>query len=92
MENGVGAKGYYEAWLRRAQKALAKSGRATELAMLLSQKYGEGPKVWRERLHEIQIGGSDEGMDFELLTKIDVVLAGGRTEKGAGDSEDQFFL
>lgn len=87
------SRGYFEAWLRRIQKALARSGRAMEVAMVLSEVRGEGVEVWRERLRMVQCSDDGSGIGFELLTSIEVALAGGEgKEEEVKRAEDQFLL
>jgi hypothetical protein len=73
---------YFEAWLRRARRVLAPSGRLSEIALRLSRELGGESEEWRRKLRAILEGA--EIPTFELLTRIDAMLAGA---KGDGDEE-----
>lgn len=65
---------YFEAWLKRTRRLLAPSGRLTEAALILSREEGGSQDSWRKRLRDLLDGV--EMPDFELVTRIDRLLAG----------------
>ena len=60
-------------WLGRTRKQLSGSGRLSELALILSRNGDWEESEWREKLQAI-LDGKEEP-DFDLLTRIDSVLA-----------------
>ncbi|MFC7339236.1 hypothetical protein ACFQY0_18730 [Haloferula chungangensis] len=64
---------YLIAWLRRTRKQLAKSGRLSETALILSQKEGGHPSTWSTELRAILEGDVIPSLD--LITMIDSILA-----------------
>jgi len=64
---------YLEAWLKRTAKALAGSGKLSELSVILAKEGEADAAAWRSRMQRIL--DRDEEPCFELLTKIDSVLA-----------------
>jgi len=80
---------YLDAWLKRTAKALAGSGKLSELCLILAKEGGEDAVVWRLRMQRIL--DRDEEPCFELLTKIDSVLARpARTTANPLESGDLF--
>lgn len=89
MLSGGTPKPYLDAWLKRTRRALAGSGSLSELSMILGESCEEDSIVWRARLLRILDG--EEEPDFDLLMKIDSLLARPkRINKIAEDSEDLF--
>ena len=75
---------YLAAWLRRTRRQFAVSGRLSQIALVLSRQEGGSHELWRGRLAEIL--DERETPDFELLTKIDRLLAGPvRPDASAGE-------
>jgi hypothetical protein len=68
------ARPYFAAWLRRAGRQLAVSGRLSQTAVALAAQDGGDPDAWRTRLRGLLDGG--EVPSLELLTRIDALLAG----------------
>lgn len=67
------SKPYLDVWLRRTAKALAGSGKLSELALILAGDGEMDAVAWRARMQRILDREEEPG--FELLTKIDSVLA-----------------
>ena len=67
------SKSYLDSWLRRTRRELARSGRLSELVFILANEDSVSPIIWRKRLQGILDG--EEEPKFELLTKIDSILA-----------------
>ncbi|NJM38425.1 MAG: hypothetical protein HC845_11520 [Akkermansiaceae bacterium] len=65
---------YFEAWLRRAGKQFAVSGRLTQTALTLATQEGGTIEEWRARLRTILEGKEIPSLD--LLMCIDGILAG----------------
>lgn len=81
-------KPYFEAWLRRSRKQLAISGRLTQTATILATEDGSSVHSWRTRLKILLEGKETPSLD--LLTRIDVLLAGPTRQKVVQD--EQAFL
>jgi len=64
---------YLAAWLKRTAKALAGSGKLSELSVILAKEGEADAAAWRSRMQRIL--DRDEEPCFELLTKVDSVLA-----------------
>lgn len=79
---------YFEAWLRRASRQFAVSGRLTQTATMLALENGGTPEEWRTRLRTVLDG--NEVPSIELLTRIDAILAG--SSKKAVDDTAQGTL
>lgn len=67
---------YFEAWLKRTGRQFAVSGRLTQTAMLLAAAEGGSVDDWRRRLRILMEG--EEVPSLDLLTKIDLLLAGSK--------------
>jgi hypothetical protein len=80
---------YLAAWLRRTGRQFAESGRLTETAMVLALTEGGSVDEWRRRLRLFLEGGECPSLD--LLTKIDLFLAGSKKIKQASVSQTEFF-
>lgn len=80
---------YFEAWLRRTRRVLAPSGRLTEIALRLSREEGGTPDDWRRKLRAILEG--EETPTFELLTRIDAMLAGSKGSDDGKMIQDSLF-
>lgn len=65
---------YFEAWLRRAGRRLAASGKLSQIAMVLAKENNGDPHDWRQQLQRIMQGYDIPS--FELLTRIDALLIG----------------
>lgn len=81
---------YFEAWLRRTGKQFAVSGRLTQTAMLLAAEDGGSVDEWRTRLRILLEGNEVPSLD--LLTKIDMLLAGPTRRRPSDDGQFSFFL
>ena len=68
------ARPYFEAWLRRAGRQFAASGRLSQIAWVLAREDGGTLAEWRARLRRLLDGG--ELPSLELLTRLDALLAG----------------
>lgn len=79
---------YFESWLRRTGRQLAVSGRLTQVATVLSSENGGSIDEWRSRLRSLLDGEGSPSLD--LLTRIDVLLAG--TSKSAPPDSSQGSL
>jgi hypothetical protein len=80
---------YLAAWLRRTGRQFAASGRLTETAMALAHTEGGSVEEWRRRLRLFLEG--DECPSLDLLTKIDLFLAGSKKMNPASASQTEFF-
>lgn len=67
------ARPYFDAWLRRARRQFAVSGRLSQTAMALASQDGGTLEEWRTRLRILLEG--HEAPSLELLTRIDALLA-----------------
>jgi hypothetical protein len=67
-------RSYFEAWLRRAGKQLAVSGRLSQISLVLALENGGSSDDWRTRLQTFLSGS--EVPSIELLTRIDSLLTG----------------
>lgn len=67
------SKPYLNTWLRRTAKALAGSGRLSEVSMILAKDGDMDAAAWRSKIHRIL--EREEEPCFEILTKVDSVLA-----------------
>lgn len=83
------SKPYLDAWLRRAAKALAGSGKLSELALILAGDGEMDAVAWRARMKRILDREEEPG--FELLTKIDSVLARPAKSTGNGAEAGDLF-
>lgn len=72
---------YFEAWLRRAGRRLAVSGKLSEIALVLAKENDGDPQIWRQQLHRIMQG--DDIPSLDLLTRIDALLIGPHAAKHA---------
>ena len=72
---------YLSAWLHRTRRALAPSGRLSEVALLLARSHGETPGSWSSRLRSILEG--DYVPTLDLVTEIDALLARPRATPAA---------
>ena len=70
---------YFEAWLRRAGRRLAVSGKLSQIAMVLAKENDGDPQTWRQQLHRIMQG--DDIPSLDLLTRIDALLIGPHSAK-----------
>lgn len=70
---------YFEAWLRRAGRRLAVSGKLSQIAMVLAKENEGDPQAWRQQLHRIMQG--DDIPSLDLLTRIDALLIGPHSAK-----------
>ncbi len=77
------SKPYLDTWLKRTAKALAGSGKLTELSLILAKDGETDAAAWRSRLQRILDREEDPG--FELLTMVDSVLA--RPAKPVGNDD-----
>ncbi len=89
MSSGAIPKPYLQAWLRRTRRELAPSGRLSELAMILSQGDGQAEDFWRRRLSSVLDGEIEP--DFELLTKVDSLLARPSRKPAANGGQEDLF-
>lgn len=80
---------YLTAWLSRTRKQFATSGRLTQTAMALSLSEGGTVVEWRVRLREFL--ENTEIPTLDLLTKIDVLLAGPSKKISALSQQQEFF-
>ena len=67
-------KPYFDAWLKRTRRQLSRSGRLSEIAMILAFESGLDQGEWRSRLRGLLEG--DEVPSLDLLMKIESLLAG----------------
>ena len=74
---------YLDSWLRRIGRQFSVSGRLSQTALLLAEEEGGTPEQWRARLRRLLDG--DEPPTFELLTRIDALMSGGRPDQPAVD-------
>ena len=81
---------YFESWLKRTGRQLAASGRLSQLATVLAAENGGSVEDWRARLRSLLDGGEVPSLD--LLTKIDVLLAGpSRAKPGPVTHQELLF-
>ena len=80
---------YFEAWLRRTSKQFAVSGRLSQTAMLLAAQDGGTMEEWRTRLRVLLEGNEVPSLD--LLTKIDVLLAGPSKRRVKDEAQASLF-
>jgi len=80
---------YLETWLRRTRRELAPSGRLSEIALRLSREEGGTPDEWRRKLRAILEG--EETPTFELLTRIDAMVAGSKAGDDGKTIQDSLF-
>lgn len=80
---------YLKAWLRRTGRQFATSGRLTETAMQLVLTEGGSVEEWRRQLRQFLDGRATPTLD--LLTKIDLFLAGSKTRKIACSHQGEFL-
>lgn len=73
MFSGGFSKPYLSAWLKRTKRELAGSGKLSEIALILSKEDETSSDAWRSRLQMILEGDEEPG--FDLLTRIDSILA-----------------
>lgn len=86
--NGI-SKPYLDAWLKRTAKALAGSGKLSELCLILANEGEEDAVAWRSRMQRIL--DREEEPCFEILTKTDSILARpARTATNMVESGDLF--
>ena len=84
MAVGGISKPYLDTWLKRTAKVLAGSGKLTELSLILAKDGEMDAASWRSRMQRVL--DSEEDPSFELLTKVDSVLA--RPAKPVGDNDE----
>ena len=82
MSDPKAQKPYFDAWLKRTRRQLSRSGRLSEIALILSMETGEQADEWRSRLRGLLEG--EELPSLDLLMKIDTLLAG---QKSPSDGE-----
>ncbi len=82
-------KPYFDAWLKRTRRQLSRSGRLSEISLILSTESGESADEWRSRLRGLLEG--EELPSLDLLMKIDSLLAGQKSPDH-GDSPVQADL
>ena len=80
---------YFEAWLRRTSKQFAVSGRLTQTAMMLASEDGGSVDEWRTRLRILLEGNEVPSLD--LLTKIDMLLAGPSKRRPSDENQALLF-
>lgn len=83
-------KPYFDSWLKRTRRQLLRSGRLSELSLILSRESGEDPEQWRARLKSLLEG--DELPSLDLLMKIDSLLAGPGQARDAGGAEQSMMF
>lgn len=83
------SKPYLDAWLKRTGKALAGSGKLSELAIILSADDHADHEAWRSRLQRIL--ARQEEPCFELLMKVDSVLAKPAKAEECDTQSDDLF-
>ncbi len=83
------SKPYLDAWLKRTSKALAGSGKLSELALILAGEGDLDPAAWRSRLQRIL--AREEEPCFELLMRVDSFLAKPAKGKGGGGQSADLF-
>lgn len=74
--NAQANRPYFNAWLRRARRQFAVSGRLSQTAFVLCKEEGGTLESWCQRLRDLLNGGEVPSID--LLTRIDTILSGGR--------------
>lgn len=80
---------YFETWLRRTGRQLAASGRLSQTAVVLAAEEGGTPDEWRSRLRTLLEGNEIPSLD--LLTRIDVLLAGPSRPRSADSQQGLLF-
>jgi hypothetical protein len=75
---------YLDAWLRRTRRLLAKSGRLSELAIILSKQEGGDRFKWEQDLRAILFDDANPSLD--LVTAIDAILATPSQQSGGDQS------
>jgi len=83
------SKPYLDAWLKRTAKALAGSGKLSELALILAREGEVDPADWRSRLQRIL--AREEEPCFELLIRVDSVLAKPTKQEEGGSQPADLF-
>lgn len=83
------SKPYLDTWIKRTGKALAGSGKLTELAIILAREGETDAAAWRAKLQRIL--EREEDPCFELLTKVDSVLARPAKISGHGSDSGDLF-
>ncbi len=89
MSSGGFTKPYLAAWLKRTKRELAGSGKLSELALILSMEDETDRDAWRSRLRMILEGDEEPG--FDLLTRIDSILARPARTGALVQMENDFF-
>lgn len=82
MSEAKEQKPYFDAWLKRTRRQLSRSGRLSEIALILSRESGERAEEWRCRLRGLLEG--EELPSLDLLVKIDSLLAGPKSPDPGG--------
>jgi len=80
---------YFEAWRRRTGRQFAISGRLTQTAMLLASNEGGSVDDWCFRLRTLMEGVETPTLD--LLTKIDLLLAGSKKSSTSNSAQEMLF-
>lgn len=80
---------YFDAWLRRAGRQLAMSGRISQISLVLASELGGSAEHWRQELHTIMQG--DQIPSLELLTRIDALLAAPKTKRQPAAEQASLF-
>ncbi len=80
---------YFDAWLKRAGKQFAASGRMSQVAVTLAKREGGTADEWRARLRTILEGGEIPSLD--LLIRIDEILTTRSEKKTPSDNQTSFF-
>jgi hypothetical protein len=80
---------YFDAWLRRTGRQFAVSGRLTQTAHLLSVQEGGSVDDWSSRLRTLMLG--EEVPSLDLLTKIDLLLAGPQKPSASEAAQGMLF-
>lgn len=80
---------YLAAWLRRTRRQFAVSGRLSQVALVLSRQEGGSRQAWHARLTDVL--EERETPSFELLTKIDRLLAGPARPSAPGGDQESFW-
>lgn len=80
---------YFEAWLRRASRQFAVSGRLSQTAAMLARESGGTPDEWSIRLRTILDGG--EIPSIEMLTRVDSLLAGPSSSRNDDMAQGMLF-
>lgn len=80
---------YFDAWLKRAGKQLAASGRLSQVAARLAEDGEHTADEWSAHLRKILHEGEFPTLD--LLMRIDAILATPARPSGSGDTQDTLF-